>query len=40
MILSNNNIGNIFVAKKNEKIIEMVILLYAISLKIRERQVK
>tara|TARA_B100000586_G_scaffold110643_1_gene79600 strand:+ start:286 stop:609 length:324 start_codon:yes stop_codon:yes gene_type:complete len=37
MILNNNNIGNIFVAKKNEKIIGMVILLYTISTAMGER---
>jgi len=37
MILNNNNIGNIFVAKKNEKIIGMVILLYTVSTALGER---
>ncbi len=37
MILNNNNIGNIFVAKKNEKIIGMVILLYTASTALGER---
>ena len=37
MILNNNNIGNIFVAKKNEKIIGKVILLYTISTAMGER---
>jgi ribosomal protein S18 acetylase RimI-like enzyme len=37
MILNNNNIGNIFVAKKNEKIIGMVILLYTVSTVLGER---
>jgi ribosomal protein S18 acetylase RimI-like enzyme len=37
MILNNNNIGNIIVAKKNEKIIGMVILLYTISTAMGER---
>jgi len=37
MILTNNNIGNIFVAKKNEKIIGMVILLYTVSTALGER---
>ena len=36
-ILNNNNIGNIFVAKKNEKIIGMVILLYTVSTALGER---
>ena len=36
-ILNNNNIGNIIVAKKNEKIIGMVILLYTISTAMGER---
>jgi hypothetical protein len=36
MILNNNNIGNIFITKKNEKIIGMVILLYTISTAIGE----
>ena len=36
-ILNNNNIGNIFVAKKNEKIIGMVILLYTVSTAMGER---
>ena len=40
MILNNNNIGNIFVAKKNEKIIGMVILLYTISTALGERDRK
>ena len=39
MILNNNNIGNIFVAKKNEKIIGMVILLYTVSTALGERVV-
>ena len=30
-IINNNNIGNVFVAKKNKKIIGMVILLYTVS---------
>ena len=37
MILNNNNIGNIFVAKNNEKIIGMVILLYTVSTALGER---
>ncbi len=37
MILSNHNIGNIFVAKKNKKIIGMVILLYTVSTALGER---
>ncbi len=37
MILNNNNIGNIFVAKKNEKTIGMVILLYTASTALGER---
>ena len=37
MILNNNNIGNIFVAKNNEKIIGMVILLYTASTALGER---
>jgi ribosomal protein S18 acetylase RimI-like enzyme len=37
MILNNKNIGNIFVAKKNEKIIGMVILLYTVSTALGER---
>jgi ribosomal protein S18 acetylase RimI-like enzyme len=36
-ILNNNNTGNIFVAKKNEKIIGMVILLYTVSTALGER---
>ncbi len=36
-ILNNNNIGNIFVAKKNKKIVGMVILLYTISTALGER---
>ena len=36
-ILNNNNIGNIFVAKKNKKIIGMVILLYTASTALGER---
>ena len=36
-ILSNNNIGNIFVAKKNEKIIGMVIILYTMSTALGEQ---
>ncbi|MAB91643.1 MAG: GNAT family N-acetyltransferase [Planctomycetes bacterium] len=36
-VLNNNNIGNIFVAKKNEKIIGMVILLYTVSTAMGER---
>jgi N-acetylglutamate synthase-like GNAT family acetyltransferase len=39
MILNNNNIGNIFVAKKNEKIVGMVILLYTVSTALGERVV-
>ncbi len=39
MILNNNNIGNIFVAKKNEKIIGMVILLYTVSTALGEQVV-
>ena len=37
MILNNNNSGNIFIAKKNEKIIGMVILLYTVSTALGER---
>ena len=37
MILNNNNVGNIFVAKNNEKIIGMVILLYTVSTALGER---
>ncbi len=37
MILNNNNIGNIFVARKNKKIIGMVILLYTVSTALGER---
>ena len=37
MILNNNNIGNIFVAKKKEKIIGMLILLYTVSTALGER---
>ena len=37
MILNNNNIGNIFVAKKNGEIIGMVILLYTVSTALGER---
>ena len=37
MILNNNNSGNIFIAKKNEKIIGMVILLYTVSTVLGER---
>jgi ribosomal protein S18 acetylase RimI-like enzyme len=37
MILNNNNIGNIFVVKNNEKIIGMVILLYTASTALGER---
>jgi ribosomal protein S18 acetylase RimI-like enzyme len=36
-ILSDNNIGNIFVAKKNEKIIGMVIILYTMSTALGEQ---
>ena len=36
-ILNNNNIGNIFVAKKNDKTIGMVILLYTVSTALGER---
>ena len=38
-ILNNNNTGNIFVAKKNEKIIGMVILLYTVSTALGEQVV-
>ena len=37
MILNNNNIGNIFVAKKNKTIVGMVILLYTVSTALGER---
>ncbi len=37
MILNNNNIGNIFVARKNKKIIGMVIILYTVSTALGER---
>ena len=37
MILNNNSTGNIFVAKKKEKIIGMVILLYTVSTALGER---
>tara|TARA_Y100001951_G_C11126363_1_gene175715 strand:- start:4 stop:450 length:447 start_codon:yes stop_codon:yes gene_type:complete len=37
MILNNNNIGNIFVAKKDEDIIGMVLLLYTVSTALGER---
>ncbi len=39
MILNNNNIGNIFVAKKNKTIVGMVILLYTVSTALGERVV-
>ena len=39
MILNNNNIGNIFVAKKNKTIVGMVILLYTVSTALGEQVV-
>ena len=36
-IINNNNIGNVFVAKKNKKIIGMVILLYTVSTALGEQ---
>ena len=39
MILNNNNIGNIFVAKKNKTIFGMVILLYTVSTALGEQVV-
>ncbi|MDP7557774.1 MAG: GNAT family N-acetyltransferase, partial [Nitrospinaceae bacterium] len=38
-ILNNNNIGNIFVAKKNGSIVGMVILLYTVSTGLGEQVV-
>ena len=38
-ILNNNNIGNIFVAKKNKTIVGMVILLYTVSTALGEQVV-